>query len=170
MYRFIQRNNKKLLAVFAAFLMVVFILPAGIDQFGGGSDPVLATIGDEDVHASELQAAEREWRMLSELRAGGPRTQFGGQLPFAFRLGWNEMSELELMQGLPPVPVRAISANPRLFLLLQHEAQRLGIAVSDDRVNDVMVNELAGAIPSDRQAVELLRRAVRNFLAVQTAY
>ncbi len=170
MYRFMQKNKKRLLAVFAAFLMIVFILPAGLDQMGGGNDPVLATIGDEEVHASELQNAEREWRLLSELRAGGPQMRFGGQLPFAMRLGWNEMSEMELMQGLPPVPVRAIAGNPRLFLLLQREAKRLGIGISDDRVNDVMVNELAGALPPDKQSLEMLRGAVRSFLAVQTAF
>ena len=47
MYRFIQKNNKKFLAVFAAFLMIVFILPSTMDQMGGPADPVLATIGDD---------------------------------------------------------------------------------------------------------------------------
>lgn len=171
MYRFIQRNNKKFLAIFAVVLMIVFILPSSLGQLGsGGRDPVLAKIGDEEVHASELQSAEQEWRLLNELRAGGPQTRFGSQLPFVFRLGWNEMSELELMQGMPPVPVRAITGNPRLFLLLQREAQRLGIGISDDRVNDLMVNELAGALPADKQSLDRLRGAVRSFLAVQTAF
>ncbi|HEV2292823.1 MAG TPA: SurA N-terminal domain-containing protein [Tepidisphaeraceae bacterium] len=173
MYRFMQKNKKKLLAVFAAFLMIVFILPAGLDQFGGGGrDPVLAKLGDEEIHASEFQQAEQEWRMLSELRAGGPRSQFGAQLPFAYRLGWDPAtSEMDLFtQGAPPLPVRAITGNPRLYLLLQREAQRMGIAISDDRANEVLVNELAGAIPPDKQSADRLRRAIANFLAVQVAF
>src|SRR5688572_11928156 len=156
MYRFIQKNNKKLLAVFAAFLMIVFILPSTMNQMGGGGgDPVLAKIGDEELRASAFQQAEQEWRMLSELRAG-PQTRFsgGGRLPFTYLLGWNEMSEFELMQGAPPVPVRAITANPRMYLLLQREAQRMGIGIADDRVNDILVNELAGMQPPDKQSLE----------------
>ena len=107
MYRFIQKNKKKFLAIFGVLLMIVFILPAGLDQFaGGGRDPVLAKLGDDEIHASEFQAAEQDWRLLNEL-PGGPQTRFGNALPFAYRLGWNEMSEFELMQGQPPVPVRA---------------------------------------------------------------
>ena len=171
MYRFIQKNNKKLLAVFAAFLMVVFILPSTMNQMGGGGDPVLATIGDEELHASAFQQAEQEWRMLSELRAG-PQTRFsaGGRLPFTYLLGWNEMSEFELMQGQPPVPVRAITANPRMYLLLQREAQRMGIAIAEDRVNDILVNELAGMQPPDKQSLERLRRAIANFMLVQVGF
>lgn len=171
MYRFIQKYKKRFLAVFGVLLMIVFILPAGIDQLGGGRDPVFATIGDEELHVSEFQQAEQEWRMLTELRAGGPPSQFGMPIPFAYRLGWNPAtSEMEALQGRPPIPVRAISANPRLYLLLQREAQRMGIGISDDRVNDVLVNELAGAIPPDKRAAEGLRRAIRNFLAVEVAF
>ncbi|MDQ3441132.1 MAG: SurA N-terminal domain-containing protein [Planctomycetota bacterium] len=171
MYRFIQKNNKKLLAVFAAFLMVVFILPSTMNQMGGGgADPVLAKIGDEELHASAFQQAEQEWRMLSELRAG-PQTRFGGgALPFTYRLGWNEMSEFQLMQGAPPVPVNAIMRNPRMYLLLQREAQRMGIGIAEDRVQDIMINELAGMQPPDKQSLERLRRAIANFLLVQVGF
>jgi hypothetical protein len=172
MYRFIQKNNKKLLAVFAAFLMIVFILPSTMNQMGGGGgDPVLAKIGDEELHASAFQQAEQEWRMLSELRAG-PQTRFsgGGRLPFTYLLGWNEMSEFELMQGAPPVPVRAITANPRMYLLLQREAQRMGIGIAEDRVNDILVNELAGMQPPDKQSLERLRQAIANFMLVQVGF
>ncbi len=171
MYRFMQKNKKRLLAIFAVFLMIVFILPTGLDQMGGGRDPVLAKLGDEEVHASEFQTAEQEWRMLTELRAGGPRSQFGMQVPFAYRLGWNPAtSEMELLQGIPPGPVRAINQNPRLYLLLQQEAKRMGLGISEDRVNEILVNELAGAIPPDEQSMERLRQAVANFLAVQVAF
>jgi hypothetical protein len=171
MYRFIQKNKKKLLAVFAAFLMVVFILPTTMNQMGGGADPVLAKIGDDvELHASEFQQAEQEWRMLSELRAG-PQTRFGGgALPFTYRLGWNEMSEFQLMQGAPPYPVGAITQNPRMYLLLQREAQQMGIGIAEDRVNDIMVNELAGIQPPDKQSIERLRRAIANFLLVQVGF
>ena len=171
MYRFIQKNNKKFLAVFAAFLMIVFILPSTMNQMGGGADPVLAKIGDDvELHASEFQQAEQEWRMLSELRAG-PQTRFGGgALPFTYRLGWNEMSEFQLMQGAPPYPVGAITQNPRMYLLLQREAQQMGIGIAEDRVNDIMVNELAGIQPPDKQSIERLRRAIANFLLVQVGF
>jgi len=157
MYRFLQRNNKKLLAVFAAFLMIVFILPTTFDQMGGGQNPVLAKLGDgEELHAAELQAAEQDWQLLGNLRAGGGGGAFGGAYPLVYRLG--------------PAAAGEIQNNPRLFILLQREAKRLGITVSADRVNDLITNELQGQTPNDRQSRERLYRAVEGLLLVEGGF
>src|SRR5688500_5286853 len=166
MYNFLRKNNKKLLAIFAVGLMIVFVLPSTF-QPGQGGDRVLAHVGDDPLRASQILQAEREWKLLSELRAG-PRSRFMGQLPFTFRLGWNEMSELELMQGRPPVPVRAIETDPRLFLLLQEEARRMGVTVNNDQLQEVLINELPRM--NDRDTQQLLESAVRNFMLVQNAF
>jgi hypothetical protein len=166
MYRFIQKYKKKLLAVFAVGLMIVFILPTTL-QSGSAGERVLAYIGDEELLASEIQQAAQEWQLLSELRAG-PQSRFSGPLPFTFRLGWNETSELELLQGRPPVPVQAITTDPRLFLLLQKEARRMGVAVSEDQLQEVLINELPPA--QNRETQELLTHAVRSFMLVQNAF
>ncbi len=155
MYRFIQKNNKKLLAVFAAFLMIVFILPSTMNQMGGGVDPVLAKLGDEPLRASEFQAAEQEWKMLTEIRSRQSGGGFG-PIPIAYRLG--------------PFAANEIQQNPRLFLLLQREAERMGIGVNADRVNDVMVNEVQGPLPTDRQTLERIRRAIGHMLIVEAAF
>lgn len=167
MYRFMQRNKKRLLAIFAAFLMIVFILPTTMNQGGAPGDIVLGKIGDDELLASEFQAAEQDWRTLNQL-PGGPQTQFGQATPLAYRLGWaGQRSEFELMQGRAPFPVREITANPRLFLLLQREAQRMGVSVSADRVNDFLTNALPGPLPGNKQDQARIRRAIEALLLVE---
>ena len=135
MYTFLRKNNKKLMAVFAAFLMVAFIADIGFGRRSGGaggSDAVAAHLGSEKIYSSEFREAEQEWKTLTQLRASRGGGGMGG-FPLVYRLGQYAPAEIQ--------------RNPRLFLLLQREAQRMGVGVSPDRVNDIMVNDLAGALP-----------------------
>jgi hypothetical protein len=162
MSNFFRKNNKKLLAIFAAFLMVAFIAELGISRGGGrgASDHVIAHLADgEELRASEAQEAEAEWRMLTQLHMAQPpgsRSQFGA-MPIAYRLG--QFGAAEIQQ------------HPRLFLLLQREARRMGVSVSPDRVNDVMVNDLdQSGMPTDRASRERVRRAIEHLLLVESAF
>jgi hypothetical protein len=163
MYGFLRKNNKKLMAIFAAFLMVAFIADIGMRKGGGGrgaGDHVLGHLSDgEKLLASDFQESEAEWRLLTQLQMTPPqgaRNSFGG-MPVAYRLG--QFAAAEIQQ------------HPRLFLLLQREARRMGVGVSADRVNDVMVNELdQSRMPTDRASRERIHKAIESLLLVENAF
>jgi len=76
MYGFLRKNNKKLMAIFAAFLMVAFIADIGMRKGGGGrgaGDHVLGHLSDgEKLLASDFQESEAEWRLLTQLQMTPP--------------------------------------------------------------------------------------------------
>lgn len=168
MYRFIKKYNKRLFAIFAAFLMVAFVAGYGLTPSGPSSDVVVGTIGeaDEKVYAEDLRTAEAEWQLL--MRERGFQTQLGA-LPVAFLLGWNEMSAMQLMQGRAPMPVEAINENPRLFYLLREEAERMGVTVSNDQVQEIVVNATEQRPrPADEQ--RFLEQSIHDLLLVNAAF
>ena len=114
MYKFMQKNKKKMLAVFGVGLMIVFILPqVAFDQNRGTSQEIVAQLGggDEPILLGEVRQAQDQWRQIM-------------QTPL-------------LMNDDPVVLVaREIQDNPELFVLLQREARRMGLRVSDTQVND----------------------------------
>src|SRR5436305_1287416 len=67
MYHFMRKYNKKLLAVFAAGLMVIFILPSGFRNSGMGYDAnVLGKFPDgKTLTVRDVTTAQAEWRMLA---------------------------------------------------------------------------------------------------------
>src|SRR5688572_18928296 len=130
MYRFFQRNQKKLLAVFGAFLMVVFILPSTVGSGGGGrQNPVVAYVGKDKIYLSEMGQARADWELLKRVRPISI-SQFQ-QIPWVrYKLG---------------VVATEIDRSPELFLLLQKEAQRLGIRAAPDRIENLLHDQLQGA-------------------------
>lgn len=162
MNHFFRRNQKKFLAIFAAGLMIVFVLPFTGNQLGGDDrdDPVVGYANDEEVHASELVAARNAWEMLKRVPIDSPRVamMFGGspyqRMPYAYQLGMLAMQ---------------IEQEPELFLLLQKEAEREGIRVPPDRVDDVLRQmNLSPNITTDEQ--ERWRHAVTSFLKVKSLF
>jgi hypothetical protein len=153
MYRFFQRNQKKLLAVFGAFLMIVFILPTTFRNSSGRENPVVAYMGDEKIRAVEVAQARADWAAVRRINVPiGPFQQ----IPYA-----------RLKLGRLAVE---IEKSPELFLLLQKEATRQGIRVSPDRVDNVVLNEFdtrGAANPDER---ERMRGAAEAFLLVETLY
>src|SRR5688572_12597406 len=72
MYRFLQKHGKKLLAVFAAFLMISFALPS-VNQFGsGGGNPVIGRLGGDKLRAADLFEARQSWELLMRSEGGVP--------------------------------------------------------------------------------------------------
>lgn len=111
MYKFLQKNNKKLIAIFGVGLMVVFILPqVAFDKNRGTSREVVGHIGSEPVLAGEARLAYDQWRQLREQE-------------LAFVLG--------------PI-AEDIEKHPTLFVLLQKEAEQLGLRVPDAQVDETL--------------------------------
>src|SRR5215469_4179865 len=115
MYKFMKKNQKKLLAVLGVFLMIAFIATLGYRGPTGRtrSQTVAAYIGKTPVYHSDLEDAKDQWRALMQIPVPNQRIP----LPYA---------------ALPPQVVNDIQKHPELFLLLQTEAKQNGISVSND--------------------------------------
>src|SRR5687767_12946165 len=145
MYRFIQKHGKKLLAVFSAFLMVSFAASGMLTPGGGGRNPVVGRIGDgEKIRGQDVFVARQQWQLLSRV------TDRNGR-PLSGMLG----PEIEA----------AMSKNPVLFLLLQKEAEQLGVTVSDDALQSMIANN-PSLITTDPDRNEQIAQAVRSLLLV----
>src|SRR2546430_16482279 len=98
MYKFFQKNQKKMLAIFGVLLMIVFILPTGMKtSMGNVSDPVVAKLGKSNVLRSEMQKAREEWNYLNSLTQFDRRT---GQ-------------QVKYIQSVLPAPlVKEIEGHP----------------------------------------------------------
>lgn len=146
MYRFFQRNGKKILAVLGVVLMVTFIIPPAA-KYGqsGRHGRVAAHIGKTDVYAEELAASREEWTMLIN-RLG----QNGGIQFVLTKLGRGMASQ--------------IVTKPDLFFLLQQEAQKTGVRVNDDMVNTVFTNEFPVSMFLQPPQQAILRNAIRHVL------
>ena len=162
MNNFFRRNQKKLLAVLGSFLMIVFILPTTCGQGGGTrEDPVVAYAGDDEIFASEMSRARADWDLLQRIPAQAPRVamQMGmspfQQVPYPYQLGIGLAQEIQ--------------QRPELFLLLQKEAERNGIRIPPDRVNDALRQiNLSPNVSAEEK--ERWQRAVEGFLRVKSLY
>src|SRR4051812_23824771 len=68
MYNFIQRNKKKMLAVFGVLLMIAFTLPSSSLLNGGrGADIAYGYTSDRTLTRGEVFQARSDWEMLSKL-------------------------------------------------------------------------------------------------------
>jgi hypothetical protein len=147
MYRFIQKHGKKLMAVFAAFLMISFAA-TGLSPGGSGRNPVVGRIDGEKIRGQDVFAARADWQLLQKIPDQRGR-------PLSSLLG--------------PQTDAEISRNPILFLLLQKEAQQLGVTVSNDTLQGMLTNT-PGLITTDPDRNEQIARAVRGLLLIaQTA-
>src|SRR4051812_45234032 len=111
MYRFIQKHGKKLLAVFSAFLMISFAASGMLTPRGGGRNPVVGRIGKEKGRGQDDFVARQDWQLPGRLNDAGGRRPSG---------------------MLGPQTEAETPRQPILFLLLQKEAEQLGVTVSDD--------------------------------------
>ena len=149
MYRFIQRHGKKLLAVFSAFLMVSFAASGMLTPGAGGNNPVVGRInGKEKIRGQDVFIARQDWQMLTRL-PGGPQGR-----PLSSLLG--------------PQIEAEITRQPILFLLLQKEAEQLGVTVSQDNLQSTLTNT-PGLVTTDPDRNEQISRAVRGLLLVLNA-
>jgi hypothetical protein len=148
MYNFIRKNNKKLLAVFAAFLMIVFILPVGMGQMGG-HDPVAGRVGGETVMLSQIVPYEAQAEEIRRLMEGG------APIGVAFTL----------QQVLPFSLQRTLREHPEAFYLLAKEAEEMGVNASAEEVRQfVDFLQLPPTLPRERRAV--IEQAIHNLLRV----
>lgn len=144
MYHFVKKHGKKLMAVFAAFLMVSFAASGMLTPGGGGHNPVVGRIGDGEIRGQDVFIARQDWQTLTRLNDGRGR-------------------RLSAMLG-PEIEAQ-ITQQPILFLLLQKEAEQLGVTVIEDNLQTMLQNT-PGLITPDPERNESIQRAVRKLLLV----
>jgi hypothetical protein len=154
MYKFMQKNKKKMLAIFGVFLMIVFILPTTVGQ-NQGSDPVVGTVfGDVELRLSREQYARQQWQFL--LRVPEPFMN-------------DPMQPMLLVQRLGDIAVSEIQAQPELYALLLAEADYRNVRIGEDQVTD-LINLFGTSNPSSPMREPIARDAIRNFLRVQRMF
>ncbi len=146
MYKFLQNHGKKIMAVMSAGLMIAFIVPSA-SKYGGGSNPTIARLGDEKITSVEAFNARQSWDLLK-------RVPLGERGSLASILGPHAYAEIE--------------RRPILFLLLQREARQMGVAVSEDQLNELMTN-LPGLKTNDPDRNERVRGALGELMLVRQA-
>lgn len=145
MYYLIKKNQKKLLAIFGALLMVVFIIPPAAKYGNSHHDPVVAKVGDTDITDSQMRLARDEWELVYGIGIPDPRLmQQRVRLPYLM---------------LPPAVVQQIQDHPELFLLLQLEAKEDGLAVDPDQARSLVANIQNDIDVTSPRAQEAVRAA-----------
>jgi len=150
MYRLLQKHGKKLMAVFSAFLMIAFALPSATKYGGQNRGQVIGTINGEKLYNTDLADARSTWDVAIHTRVG-PR------------------QDHVLAEMLPQVATQQIARNPLLLLLLEREAQRMGVTVSQDSVRSFLQN-VPGLITGDEDRDARIRPVVEDLLLVATAF
>ncbi|MDB5304372.1 MAG: hypothetical protein JWM97_1921 [Phycisphaerales bacterium] len=155
MYHVIKKNQKKLLAIFAAALMVVFILPTGMKNgsMSGGKGKQIGQIGKTPVYADDREQARNEWKLLRQSPAYLPEINPRNYSSYVLKLGKVLAVEIE--------------KHNELFFLLQKEAEQRGIRASTDEVAQTLKNQFS-IDPTDKSDhAEQLRSALSHFIVVQ---
>lgn len=156
MYKFLQKNSKKLLAIFAVGLMIVFILPSTFNR-QGAMNPVIGTItqGNDEIElrADQFQIARSEFEILARY-VSLPRPN----------------QNMSILQGyFSPLALEQMEQHPEMYLLLQQEARRMGIHPNVDQVETIMRNQVRMMESNPALAADI-RQAVNNFVRVIGAY
>ncbi len=142
MYKFFQRNQKKLLAVFGVVLMVTFLMPTFRTASQTRGDQVAGTIGSETISRDDVDRAEAEWQFL--IRRVMVRTNEPG--PNQWRSVILEVPEFRIL-------ATQLQENPQGYYLLQYDAKRLGYAPQYERAEALLKDpsdSVAIAMPDDR--------------------
>jgi hypothetical protein len=152
MNKFIRKNQKKLLGVFGAFLMIVFIIqlaPKGMQS--GPVEHVAGTLAGAKVSQLQILGAIDEWQLLKHLRF----TDQNGQ----------DSSTLEHLLG--PTVAAVIDRNPRSFFLLLADAQQQGITVDNETLQSVLRNDISNLPAEGSDDMDRVAQSVHDCLAVQ---
>jgi len=156
MYKFIQKNQKKFLAIFGVLLMIVFILPTSFKNSNlGRGDLTIGTVDGEKITGNELGLAkndleylrEREFLPLFEL-GNGPDPRSGANVYGKYFRG---------------------DDGALAYLLLQKEAEKQGFSVSTQAAEALVASAFKG-VQFTQDQLDQLTPAVARFMLVQGAF
>lgn len=170
MFKFIKKNQKKVLAFFMVGLMIAFMLPAAMTNMTRTGNTTRGHIGKQELSDREVREAHAEWILLKEnifvLGRPDPFSRTPQLESIADRLGANQF---DWRTGNGRFVRGQIDAHPEAFALLIHEAHAMGAAVSPDEMNTALIN--AQTKPDGQPEFEQrVNQAVSDMLLVQAAF
>src|ERR1051325_4839874 len=65
MYKIMQKYSKKVMAILSIFLMITFVVQQSTTRGTDRADGAVATVGGQEIKASEWRAAKDEWEYLN---------------------------------------------------------------------------------------------------------
>lgn len=126
------RTGKIVMVLLGVLLMLVFILPSGMQGLAG-SDPVIGSVGDRDVRVSELENAGN---LLGYASANISVPNQKGQF-------------LPLPTDVLGPYAQLLDEQPELFLLLLEEAHRQGLRMPEEEVVNFLEERDAHVLVED---------------------
>lgn len=163
---FLKRNQKKILAIFSAGLMIAFALPSAVKNSSGRGDIPAGTVRGKTISVRDLDEGRSQWRVLNSLfikEAGEQRIPIVRDPRYFFR--GVENGDFRSAFQLATEIANRFDAHPELFYLLNREAEEMGIPVSEDEVEGVWANSIHAA-DSGEDYEGRAKEAIRNFLRI----
>ena len=155
MYKFIQKNQKKFLAVFGVLLMIVFILPTSFKNSLSRGDLTIGSVNGDRITGNELGQAKSELEFLHQKRFL-PLYELGS--------GPNLRTSVSVFDKYFHGDDGALA-----YLLLQKEAEKEGFAVSTQAADATVASVYKGEALTQEQ-LDQLTPAVGRFMLVQAAF
>lgn len=172
MLKLIRRHQKKLLAVFTAGLMIVFVADVGIRQMNPVEpvDPrgrLIGRFGDSEVRVNDIRWAEQQLQILDQVVVQNPSAAMDQRQFFSL---WEAMR-------IPPQALQEWAIAPITFALLKEEAGRMPAYVSQGEL-DGWMNLLAARLEDGRtvaltdmpDAIPRVRASLHDLLLVVNAF
>lgn len=154
MHKFIKNHQKKLMVFLGIGLMIVFIVPTAFTQMGN-QNPVIGTLNGSKIHYREFAQSEQDWQLLMTIptivwNQGQPQIA-----PIPYLLGINAVSQ--------------INQHSNLYVILQQEAQQMGVTGSEEQIDQLLKG---AAMASSNQSFNTpaVYGALTRFLPVLNAW
>jgi hypothetical protein len=166
---FLRRHQKKLLAIFASFLMIVFILPSSTRMFEPNRNALMGHLGDEVIYADKVRQAQLEWDALKRIYIPSRDPQQRWQ-PVWTALFPPQLFSTSVMEQ--------IDQHPAMYYLLQREAKRMGAQPNEQAMQQLLEmsatptadGRIVPLNQADDDRVDLLKASLANLLLVQNAF
>lgn len=168
MYQFFRKNNKKLMAIFGAVLMVAFLIPTFNRPGPGSVDRVVGMIGTTEVHQDDLRQVDQEWAFLTQRVVVNSGAASDSQ--------W-----MPIVALMPQEFVDATRQDSTAYYLLLQEARQMGMVPELAEADDLMSRpQFAVNLPDGRKVPlqdvpdeamrESVRAAVADLAMVRSAF
>jgi hypothetical protein len=155
MYKFIQKNQKKFLAVFGVLLMIVFILPTSFKNSMTRGDLTIGAVDGEKITGNELGQAKSDLQLLY-MKRFVPLLELG--------TGGDPRATVNVFSQYFQGDDGALS-----YLLLQKEAEKLGFSVSTQAADALVAASFKNEQMTQEQ-LDQITPAVGRFILVQGAF
>ncbi len=152
---FFKKHQKKILGVISIVAMVFFGISSG-NWNPYNSNPVVATIRNDNIRLEDMNNSRRLWTILKHTEIAHMSSAREDQVVRA--------------SALLGIGEQMIDQDPDSFCLLQKEAANMGLVASPDSVNELMRNQVTLNESSSTEEVRSTELAFGALMQVQAAY